>query len=55
LRLWRKAAVAAAVTTGSRSSISTPCLKKLCKIVFVRTFSNCRWFWQVFTERWQRC
>jgi len=33
---------------------STPCLKKLCKIIFVRTCSNFHQFWQFLAEIWQR-
>ena len=34
------------------SPYTTPCLKKLCKIVFTRTSSNLHQFWYFLAERW---
>ena len=39
---------------GPRSVLSTPCLKKPGKIIFVITSSNFHQPWQVLAQRWQR-
>ena len=35
--------------------VITPCLNKMCKIVFARTSSNFHQFWSFFAAKWQRC